>query len=191
MRSVAFTLGFILVTSGACASHSMDNSDTMAAAPRSQQPATQQLTDANIAAIVVAANNIDIRNGELALERSGRSDIRAFAQTMISDHSGVNKAAVDLVTKLKVTPVENATSTGLVASANDTRAALAARTGLDFDRAYIANEVDYHRAVLLAIDDALIPAAQNPELRALLVAVRPAVAAHLQHAESLKQQVGN
>jgi putative membrane protein len=191
MRSVAFTLGFILVAGGACASHSMDHSDSMAAAPRSEQPATSPLTDANIAAIVVAANTIDIKNGELALERSGRSDIRAFAQTMITDHSGVNKAAVDLVTKLEVAPVENATSTGLVASANETRAALAAKTGLDFDRAYIANEVDYHRAVLSAIDDALIPSAQNEELRALLVAVRPAVAAHLQHAESLKQQVGN
>lgn len=191
MRSVAFTLGFVLVASGACASHSMDNSDNMAAAPRSEQRAAPGLTDANIAAIVVAANSIDIKNGELALERSSRSDIRAFAQTMITDHSGVNKAAVDLVTKLKVAPVENATSTGLVASANETRAALAAKGGSDFDRAYIANEVDYHRAVLSAIDDALIPSAQNAELRALLVAVRPAVAAHLQHAESLKHQVGN
>jgi putative membrane protein len=168
----------------------MDN-DSMAATPRSAQPAAPPLTDANIAAIVVAANNIDIKNGELALERSTRNDIRAFAQTMITDHSGVNKAAVDLVSKLKVTPVENATSTGLVASANQTRAALASRNGSDFDRAYIANEVDYHRAVLSAIDDALIPSAQNEELRALLVAVRPAVAAHLQHAESLKQQVAN
>jgi putative membrane protein len=191
MRSVAFTLGFILVASGACASHSMDNSDSMAATPRSEQPATQPLSDANIAAIVVAANDIDIKNGELALQRSARSDIRAFAQTMITDHSGVNKAAVDLVTKLKVAPVENATSTGLVAGANEARSALAAKTGADFDRAYIANEVEYHRAVLSAIDDALIPSAQNAELRALLVAVRPAVAAHLNHAESLKQQVGN
>jgi putative membrane protein len=191
MRSVAFTLGFVVVAGGACASHSMENSDSMAAAPRSEQRATAPLTDANIAAIVVAANNIDIKNGELALERSSRSDIRAFAQTMITDHSGVNKAAVDLVTKLKVAPVENATSMGLVASADVTRAALAAKPRSDFDRAYIANEVDYHRAVLMAIDDALIPAAQNAELRALLVAVRPAVAAHLQHAESLKQQVAN
>jgi putative membrane protein len=191
MRSVAFTLGFMLVATGACASHSMDNGDSIAAASRSQPLATPSLTDANIAAIVVAANNIDIKNGELALERSGRSDIRAFAQTMITDHSGVNKAAVDLVTKLKVAPVENATSTELVASADKTRAALAGKTGLDFDRAYIANEVDYHRAVLSAIDDALVPAAQNAELRALLVAVRPAVAAHLQHAESLRQHVGN
>ena len=189
MRSIALSLAALLVA-GACASGSMENADSMAAAPQAQQP-SQPLTDANIAAIVVAANTIDIENGKLALERSGSDNIRQFAQTMITDHSGVNQAAVDLVTKLKVSPVENSTSTGLVESANATRASLRAHRGADFDRAYIANEVDYHRAVLSAIDDALIPSAQNAELRALLVSVRPAIAAHLQHAESLKQQLAN
>lgn len=188
MRSIALCLVALLVA-GACASGSMENSDSMAAAPQAQQAAP--LTDANIAAIVVAANTIDVENGKLALERSASGEIRQFAQTMITDHTGVNKAAVDLVTKLHVAPVENATSTGLVESANATRASLRARSGADFDRAYIANEVDYHRAVLTAIDDALIPSAQNSELRALLVSVRPAIVAHLQHAESLKQQLAN
>lgn len=188
MRSIALCLVALLVA-GACASGSMENSDSMAAAP--QAPQAAPLTDANIAAIVVAANTIDVENGKLALERSASGEIRQFAQTMITDHTGVNKAAVDLVTKLHVVPVENATSTGLVESANATRASLRARSGADFDRAYIANEVDYHRAVLTAIDDALIPSAQNSELRALLVSVRPAIVAHLQHAESLKQQLAN
>ena len=189
MRFIAISLASVLVA-GACASGSVENADSMAAAPQAQK-ASPSLTDANIAAIVVAANSIDIENGKLALERSSAADIRQFAQTMITDHTGVNKAAVDLVTRLQVTPVGNATSTGLVESANATRASLRARSGADFDRAYIANEVDYHRAVLSAIDDALIPSAKNSELRALLVSVRPAIAAHLQHAESLKQQLAN
>jgi putative membrane protein len=189
MRFIALSLAAVLIA-GACASGSVENADSMAAAPQTQQT-SPPLTDANIAAIVVAANSIDIENGKLALERATAGDIRQFAQTMITDHTGVNKAAVDLVTKLQVTPVDNATSTGLVESANATRASLRARSGADFDRAYITNEVDYHRAVLSAIDDALIPGAKNSELRALLVSVRPAIAAHLQHAESLQQQHAN
>lgn len=189
MRFIALPIAALFVA-GACASGSMEHSDSMAAAPQTQT-AAPPLTDANIAAIVVAANAIDIENGKLALERSGTEGIRQFAKTMITDHTGVNQAAVDLVTKLKVTPVDNPTSAGLVESANATRASLRARSGAEFDRAYIANEVDYHRAVLTAIDDALIPSAQNSELRALLVSVRPAIAAHLHHAESLKQQLAN
>lgn len=188
MRFIALSFAAALIA-GACASGSVENADSMAAAPQTQ--ASQPLTDANIAAIVVAANSIDIENGKLAVQRASAGGIRQFAQTMITDHTGVNKAAVDLVTKLDVTPVDNATSTGLVESANATRASLRARNGADFDRAYIANEVDYHRTVLSAIDDALIPGAKNSELRALLVSVRPAIAAHLQHAESLKQRLAN
>ena len=188
MRFIALSLAALLIA-GACASGSVENADSMAAAPRSQP--SQPVTDANIAAIVVAANAIDIENGKLALERASAGSIRQFAQTMITDHTGVNKAAVDLVTKLEVTPVDNPMSTGLVESANATRASLRARSGADFDRAYIANEVDYHRAVLSAIDDALIPGAKNSELRALLVSVRPAIAAHLHHAESLKRELAN
>ncbi|HZO17604.1 MAG TPA: DUF4142 domain-containing protein [Gemmatimonadaceae bacterium] len=195
MRFTTLYLGLVLVAAGACASGSMEGSDTMssskATVPQAQQSASAPLTDANIAAIVVAANSIDVENGKLAIERATDAEIRKFAHTMITDHTGVNKAAVDLVTRLKVTPVESPTSRALVASANETRASLGTRSGLDFDRAYIANEVTYHRAVLSAVDDALIPSAQNPELRSLLVSVRPAFVAHLEHAESLQQRLAN
>jgi putative membrane protein len=109
---------------------------------------------------------------------------------MITDHTAVNEAAVALVTRLGVTPAESSTSTGLKASAEQTRARLNALSGVEFDRAYIANEVAYHQAVLNAVDNALIPSAQNAELKATLVSVRPAFVAHLQHAQQLQASLG-
>ncbi len=44
--------------------------------------------------------------------------------------------------------------------------------------------------MLDGIDNALIPNAQNAELKALLEQTRPAVAAHLQHAQELQASVG-
>lgn len=167
-----------------------DAGDAMTASAPASAPAPA-LTDANIAAIVVAANTIDIKNAELALATSKNDAIRQFAQTMVTDHTGVNKAAVDLVTKLKVTPAPNETSTGLTKSAEETRAMLATKRGADFDRAYIANEVAYHTTVLGAVDAALIPGASNAELKALLVSVRPAFVAHLEHAKQLSSSLGN
>src|SRR5690349_13948382 len=61
-------------------------------------------TDAQIAAIVVTANQVDIDAGQLAKKTSKNKDVEGFAQLMITDHSGVNKSATDLVTKLHVTP---------------------------------------------------------------------------------------
>ncbi|MBW3630333.1 MAG: DUF4142 domain-containing protein [Gemmatimonadetes bacterium] len=147
------------------------------------------MSDADIAAIVVAANGIDVQMGELALSRSVHTEVRKFAQQMITDHNAVNQAAVALVTRLGVTPTENGTSTSLRAGAEQTRVRLSGLSGAAFDRAYVDNEVAYHQTVLNALDNALVPNARNAELRSTLVGVRPAFVAHLQHAQHLQSSL--
>jgi putative membrane protein len=143
-------------------------------------------TDAQIAAIVVTANQVDIDAGKLAKQTSQSKDVQAFAQLMITDHSGVNQAATDLVTKLHVTPESNPTSESLKQGGEQNLATLRKLQGAAFDRAYVDHEVAYHQAVLDAVDQTLIPNAKNAELKALLVKVRPAFVAHLEHAKQLQ-----
>lgn len=166
-----------------------------AAAAAAEQAAPAQtpaaLSDAEIAAIVVTANSIDVQYGEIARERATREDVRQFAETMITDHTAVNESAGALVARLGVTPVPSDVSRSLEEQAEETRAQLRTKSGLEFDRAYIDNEVAYHRAVLSALDELLIPAARNAELRETLVSVRPAFVAHLEHAESLKTSLSS
>jgi putative membrane protein len=143
-------------------------------------------TDAQIAAIVVTANQVDINAGKLAESKSGNKDVKAFAQRMVTDHTGVNKSATELVTKLKVKPEENPTSTSLRTAGEETLKRLKGLKGAEFDNAYAANEVTYHQTVLDAVDKMLIPSAKNEELKALLVKVRPAFVDHLEHAKHLQ-----
>jgi putative membrane protein len=143
------------------------------------------ITDANIAAIVVAANTADILYADLALAKSQDMEVRQFATMVKMDHQSVNEAAVALVTRLGVTPVDNEVSFDLRDDAETKRLILRDLEGAAFDSAYATNEVAYHKTVLGAIDGALIPSAKNADLKALLVQVRPAVAAHLEHAEVL------
>jgi putative membrane protein len=151
------------------------------------QPATiAAVTDPQIAAIVVAANAVDIKAGELAQSKTTNPKIKQFADTMVRDHTAVNKAAVDLVTKLGVTPEENETSRSLTSSGEQTRERIGGLSGKEFDTAYIDNEVTYHATVIKALDDTLIPNAKNAELKALLIKVRPSFVTHLHHAEQLK-----
>jgi putative membrane protein len=147
-------------------------------------------TDPQIAAIVVTANQVDIDAGKLAKATSKNAEVRAFAERMIVDHGGVNKSATQLVTKLKVTPESNATSQALQKGGDDNLAALKKLSGAAFDRAYVDHEVAYHQAVLDAVDKTLIPSASNVELKALLVKVRPAFVAHLEHAKHLQATLG-
>jgi putative membrane protein len=156
------------------------------ASSSSKSPAKVKLTDANIAAIVVAANTIDVQNGQLALSKSQNADVKTFASQMVTDHTSVNKKATELVVRLKVTPKESDQSRTLKDGAAATLATLEAKTGVEFDHAYVDNEVAYHQAVIDMLDHALIPGARNKDLKALLVAVRPAFVAHLEHAQHIQ-----
>lgn len=146
----------------------------------------QGVTDAQIAHIVVTANQVDIDAGKLAAAKAASADVRKFGQTMVADHTGVNKSATGLVTKLKVTPQDNDTSKALKAGGDKNLAKLEKLTGAAFDAAYVENEVAYHQQVLDALDKTLIPGAKNEELKALLVKVRPAFVAHLEHAKQIQ-----
>jgi putative membrane protein len=146
----------------------------------------QRVNDAQIASIVVTANQVDIDAGKLAASRSTSAEVKAFAQLMVTDHTAVNKSATDLVTKLKVTPQESATSRSLKAGGDTNLAHLKSQKGAAFDKAYVDHEVAYHQQVIDALDNTLIPGATNDELRALLTKTRPAFVAHLDHAKRLQ-----
>ena len=146
----------------------------------------QGITDAQIASIVVTANQVDIDAGKLAASRAASAEVKAFGEQMVKDHTGVNKAATDLAAKLKVTPEDNATSQSLKAGGQKNVARLEKLQGAAFDKAYVDQEVAYHQQVLEALDKTLIPGAKNEELKALLVKVRPAFVAHLEHAKGIQ-----
>ncbi|MEM5296578.1 DUF4142 domain-containing protein [Burkholderia sp. JPY481] len=146
-------------------------------------------SDPQIAAIVVTANQVDIDAGKLAESKTKSKDVKAFAQQMVTDHTGVNKAATDLVKKLNVTPEDNPTSQNLKQGGDQNIAKLKTLSGASFDKAYIDHEVTYHENVIDALDKTLIPSAKNEELKALLVKVRPAFVAHLEHARHVQAEL--
>jgi putative membrane protein len=146
-------------------------------------------TDPQIAAIVVAANEVDVAGAKQALEKTTSPKVKEFAELMVRDHEAVNRQAGELVQKLGVTPEDVDLSRALRTNGEATRQRLGALEGDAFDRAYVGNEVDYHQVVISEIDGELIPSAQNPELKALLVQVRPAFQQHLEHAQHLAQEL--
>lgn len=145
--------------------------------------AAPAVNDAQIAQIVVTANTIDIGNGKIALKQSKTPSVDEFANLMIKDHTAVNENAVALVTRLGVKPEDSDTNKSLKSASDTEQAKLRGLTGAAFDREYFTNEVAYHKQVLSAITDVLIPNAQNAELKKTLIDVKPAFQAHLDHAE--------
>lgn len=146
-------------------------------------------TDPQIAHIAYTAGLLDVEAGKQALEKSKNKDVRAFAQQMIGDHTAVNDQALALVKKLNVTPEDNATSQSLAKQANATREKLAGLTGAAFDKAYVDNEVAYHKQVNEALEKQLIPAGQNSELKSLLETGLKLFQGHQAHAEHVASEL--
>jgi putative membrane protein len=145
-----------------------------------------KLSDPEIASAAVVANQNDIGFAAIAKERSKDARILEFAETMARDHQSVIDQAVALVKKLGVTPKDNAVSRKLLSDAEATKKMLRAQSAANFDKAYIDNEVAYHKAVIAAVEGLLVPEAQNAELKALLQKVVPILKTHLSHAEMVQ-----
>jgi putative membrane protein len=140
-------------------------------------------TDPQIAHIAYTAGVLDVAAAKQAIATSKNKDVVAFANDMVRDHEAVNKQALDLCKKLNVTPEDNDTSKALTKAADAKRAELAKLSGAAFDKAYIDNEVAYHKTVDAALQNTLIPNAKNAELKSLLQTGLKLFQGHEQHAE--------
>jgi putative membrane protein len=152
-------------------------------------PAADKPTDPQIAHIAYTAGQIDIAAAQQALKKSKNAEVLEFAKTMERDHKAVNDQALALVKKLNVTPEENDVSKSLSDQAGKEMTRLDGLDGAAFDKAYIDNEVAYHKQVNGALADLLIPAAENAELKALLETGLTLFKQHQMHAEHLASSV--
>jgi putative membrane protein len=146
-------------------------------------------TDSQIAHIAYTAGQLDIEAGKQALDKGKNQDVRAFAQRMVGDHTSVNDQVLALVKKLDGTPEDNPTSQSLTQAADAERKKLDSLDGAAFDKAYVDNEVAYHKTVNEALSKTLIPDAQNAELKSLLETGLKLFQSHQQHAETLAKRL--
>jgi putative membrane protein len=160
-------------------------SDVSTPAQQSAPIQVGRVNDATLAAMLLALNNTDISYARLVPSRSDREDVRRYAQRMLTDHTVVNGLITELTGKLGITAQDNTFSLDMRDESSSKRELMRELTGFAFDSTYATNEISYHRRFLESIDNIMIPRARNDELKTLLTGVRPAIAAHLAHAEEL------
>jgi putative membrane protein len=163
------------------------NLSTGSAAPA---PAAPALDDATIVAIFDYANTEDIETGELAAKKGSTQAVRDFGSMLARDHKAVRQQGRDLAKKLGVTPTPPKDDN----SAKDHAAVMKKLNGLsgvEFDKAFLQNEVGYHDAVINAVQTTLLPAIKNAELKELVVKVAPAFVAHRDGAKNLLTKMAN
>jgi putative membrane protein len=147
------------------------------------------LSDAQIAAILIAANEVDIDAARLAESRTSNDQVKAYAERIVSEHTEANHQAKEVAKKLDMVPEENKLSNSLRSDRKRAVDRLKTLNGRQFDKAYLNDEVVFHKQVIDVVDNQLMPSASRDELKKLLIKIRPALVSHLEYAEQTQQYV--
>jgi putative membrane protein len=186
----------LALTLAACTTDETETQDAgadTAAGTTSQTPGPGTpgaTSDAEIAHIATTANNADIDGANLAKTKAQNAEVKSFANLMISDHTAANEKAAQIAQQAGLQPADNPISQQMMADHQRAKQDLQARNGANFDKAYIAHEIQMHQQVLNALDQTLIPNAQNTELKTLLQQVRTTVEGHLKRAQDMQTKIG-
>lgn len=149
----------------------------------------RDMDDAQIADVVITANNIAIQAGKLAHSRSSDQKIKEYAKRMIGEHAVVNYAATELTARLNLTARNNPISNALQTDSEKNIAELASLHGSEFDKAYIDQVVILHQDILDTIDNRLMPNARNENLKAFLYNLFSPLSDHLEQAWEIRESL--
>lgn len=135
------------------------------------------------------ANTSEVEQGKLAQGKAKAPAVKKFAELMVKHHTEAQQEQAKLFKKLSLVPSDSASAAQLKADGEKATATLKEAGAAEFDRTYVATQVDVHQKVLDALDTKLIPAARSTELVAILRKMRTTVEAHLSQAKALQSQV--
>jgi putative membrane protein len=144
-------------------------------------PAAGAVSQSDALGMLMAANEHEVAAADQAIAKKVTGDVLAFANMMKTDH-GKNLAETGALGGTK----EGARITELRSKGDAELAALDAKSGTEYEQAYIDAMVKGHSDVLAMLDGTLIPAATDAAVKAHFDATRTAVAKHLEEAKKLK-----
>lgn len=148
-----------------------------------------KLDDATIFSIFDQANMVDISIGRLGAKQGHTEDVRKLGRMVASEHESVQQMGRDLARKLGIvpTPPDNDTSAENYAKII---AMLQAKSGVEFDKAYLQHEIGFHQSVIDVVKETLLPAVKNEQFRALITKLLPDFEHHLAETKATAKKLG-
>lgn len=169
---------------------------TMVAPPTAEvappSGATMALSAPQVSAILSASDSAEINPSKLAQQKAQNPQVKAFAERMLKDHGMLEDSLKALDRRENISPAPNPISQQLHSQAQSAMTRLQPLSGAEFDQAYMQVMVQSHQEALSMIDNQLLPATQDPQLRmAISQQVRPIVMSHLEAARQVQQSLAS
>lgn len=175
----------------ACSPKADETTDTLATTP----PATATVptvdaawTDANVVDVLTVANQGEIDYSQIAVDKATNASVKEFAQLMVKDHGTMLESVTSLASRLGVTPASNEKVNDLKEENQKDINDLNAKTGKDFDKEFMDEQIDMHQETLDLLTD-LDGRTTNADLKAAIAEAKPKVQAHLDQAKAIKDKL--
>jgi putative membrane protein len=173
----------------------MSSGDTaLSSAPAPAGGETGANTEATPPAILSqmnVANTMEIQLSRMASKQATSPAVKRVATLLVADHSKNNKEVTALAKKLNVslTPAAGGSVTGSDSAAMP--AELQGAKGAEFDRAFVQHQIQLHQNNIQKIQNQLLPAVQEPQLKAYLQKTVKGMQGHLATLEKTEQQLSS
>ena len=177
----------------ACSPKNDNTTDTLATTPpaTASTPTTDAnagWTDANVVDVLTVANQGEVDYSQIGADKATNASVKNFAQMMVKDHGTMLDAVKGLASKLNVVPASNDKANDLKEENTKDINDLNAKTGKDFDKEFMEEQVDMHQETLDLLND-LDGRTTNADLKAAIAEAKPKVQAHLDQAKAIKDKL--
>ena len=172
-----------------CGSKSTETTDTTEFADSTNEATSDTATTNSASAVaeddaefaVAAANGgmAEVALSKIADEKATDPKVKEFAKQMITDHSKANAELKTLAASKNIT-LPSAPNEEKQKAAAD----LGAKSGTDFDKAYISQMKKDHNETVKLFEDAQ-KEVKDAELKAFIDKTLPVIKAHAEHVKSL------
>jgi putative membrane protein len=138
-----------------------------------------------------AIHDAEVERGSLAMTRASDQRVKDFATKVVKSHQDALKRDQDIMGRMGVTPQESDVSKVIKSNADKTKDELASKSGSDFDKAYIDDQINYYRSAIDTFDKDLIPNISDPAVKSDVMEARNKNNEHLKEAQDIRAHLMN
>ena len=173
---ISATACFVQACKGNKDSKASADSANTAKADTAKKDSSAAAVDKNDAKFAVAAANggmAEVELGTLAQQKAVNQKVKDFGAMMVTDHSKANDELKALAKSKGITLPDSIDS-----KEQQVKSDLSAKSGADFDKAYVSNMIDDHKEDIKEFEDAT-KNLKDPDLKAFAVKTLPTLKMHL------------
>ncbi len=146
------------------------------------------LSAANTVAVLNTIDKAEIEAAQVAKNRASSPAVREFASKVIDDHTQSLNSSRRLAQRMNVEPDPPRLAASIKETHQESMDTLRNKSGADFDRTYMEQQVKMHEQALSLVQDTA-ESAENQQLKQHLQQMKPDLQSHLQTAKNVQRQI--